>query len=199
MRRCSGSAPAGGGLDPADLGHRQGDEGRPPEMPRRRRRRTTSRSWSTSTCCWRCCGCGSARARRLGASRRRSSRRRQPMAARVQTGYVVAPAARPTASDLRAPSDGPKGRARILLVDDDERNLLALSEVLATARRRGHRHFGRGCAARAAQGRLRGHPARRVHARHGRLRDRRADPPARADRAHPDHLPVGGQQGRPST
>ena len=31
-------------------------------------------------------------------------------------------------------------------------------------------------------------PARRQHARHGRLRDRRADPPATSDRAHADHL-----------
>ena len=35
---------------------------------------------------------------------------------------------------------------------------------------------------------VRGHPARRQHAGHGRLRDGGADPPAEELRAHPDHL-----------
>ena len=63
------------------------------------------------------------------------------------------------------------------------------------ARRCGHRHLGADRAAPAAEGRLRGHPARRVHARDGRLRDRGARAPALADLAHPDHLPLGGEQG----
>ena len=67
-------------------------------------------------------------------------------------------------------------------------------------RARGHRRgrgrlVGRGGAAPSAQGRVRGHPARRLHARNGRLRDRPDHPRPRADQAHPDRLPVRGQQG----
>ena len=46
--------------------------------------------------------------------------------------------------------------------------------------------------------RLRGDPARRPDAGHGRLRDRRADQAARADAARPDHLPDRDHQGRAS-
>ena len=88
-----------------------------------------------------------------------------------------------------------RDRARILLVDDDERNLLALVRSARGRCRSGLRDLGRRCAAHAADGRFRGHPARRLHAGHGRLRDRQPDPRAPADGADPDHLPVGGQQG----
>ena len=79
----------------------------------------------------------------------------------------------------------------LLLVDDRPQNLLALEAILeplgqelvtADVRR------ARRCAP-AAPGRLRGHPARRPDAGHGRLRDRRADQAARADEHDPDHLP----------
>ena len=86
-------------------------------------------------------------------------------------------------------------RARVLLVDDDERNLLAVATRARGPRRSRARAVGRGSAAPPAQGRVRGHPARRLHARHGRLRDRPDHPQPRPDQGHPDRLPVGGQQG----
>ena len=86
-------------------------------------------------------------------------------------------------------------RARVLVVDDDERNLLAIRTVLEDLAEVEVAALGRRGAAPPAQGRVRGDPARRLHARHGRLRDRPDHPQPRADQAHPDRLPVGGQQG----
>ena len=83
----------------------------------------------------------------------------------------------------------------MLIVDDDERNLLAVQTVLEDLGEVVVAAFRRGGAAPPAEGRVRGHPARRLHARHGRLRDRPAHPQPRPDQAHPDRLPVGGQQG----
>ena len=62
-------------------------------------------------------------------------------------------------------------RPRVLVVDDDERNLLAISEVLDGHRRGRLRAIGRGGAAVPAQGRVRRHPARRADAGPRRLRD----------------------------
>ena len=78
----------------------------------------------------------------------------------------------------RQPSRRRRARARVLVVDDDEHNLLAIRTVLEDLAERRGRRLGRGGAAPPAQGRVRGDPARRLHARHGRLRDRPDHPRA---------------------
>ncbi len=75
------------------------------------------------------------------------------------------------------------GHARILLVDDDERNLMALTEVLKDLAEVVDGDVRPRRAAPAAEGRIRGHPARRLHARHGRLRNRQPDPRKREQTA----------------
>ena len=60
-------------------------------------------------------------------------------------------------------------RPRVLLVDDDERNLLAVQSILEDLGEVVTRKIGRGGASPPTEGRIRGHPARCLHARHGRL------------------------------
>jgi CheY-like chemotaxis protein len=57
-----------------------------------------------------------------------------------------------------------------------------------------HRGLGRTGPARHPARGLRGDPAGRPHARHGRLRGGGARPPARTLPRHPDHLPDGGRR-----
>ena len=59
---------------------------------------------------------------------------------------------------------------------------------------RGHRALRTRGAAAPARARVRRHPARRQHARHGRLRDGRHDPQPPADGPHADHLRHGLQR-----
>src|SRR5690606_33074601 len=99
------------GAHPADRGHRQGDEGRSPEMSRRRRvglhRQTRGHGFAARP---------PPRVDRPCESERRG---------RLGTGAGRDMSKRPVIS-----TNDDRTRARILLVDDDERNLLALSEVL---------------------------------------------------------------------
>jgi hypothetical protein len=52
----------------------------------------------------------------------------------------------------------------VLVVDDDDRNLLAIRTVIEDLAEVEVAHFGGGGAAPPAQGRVRGDPARRLHA-----------------------------------
>ena len=88
----------------------------------------------------------------------------------------------------RARHDG-ADKANILLVDDQPARLLSYEAILAGLGQNLVRGaLGPRSAAAAHGRRFRRHPARRQHAGHGRLRDRRADPPASALRENADHL-----------
>ena len=79
---------------------------------------------------------------------------------------------------------------KVLLVDDRPENLLALEAILAVLRPRpGPGQLRRRGAQGAADRRLRGDPAGRQHAGHGRPGDGRADQAPGADPGRPDHLP----------
>ncbi len=81
-------------------------------------------------------------------------------------------------------------QVNILMVDDTPNNLFVLEATLGDLGQNLVRgRLRRGGAATPAQRRLRADPDGRPDARHGRLRGRRADPPAGAHAAHPDHLP----------
>ena len=105
---------------------------------------------------------------------------------------------KPTSSTARSRAAAPRRRsARAGAGRRRRRAQSARHPNGARGPRRGRdRRVGRRGAAPPAQGRVRGDPARRLHARHGRLRDRPDHPRARADQAHPDRLPVRGQQGK---
>ena len=96
---------------PADRGHRQGDEGRPAEMPRRRAPPTTSPSRSTSICCSPCCGCGSGARKPTAARPRPRSQTR-----RVKRGRPPSPPTWPSTRKpwppWRQPRADPPGRRR---------------------------------------------------------------------------------------
>ena len=92
--------------------------------------------------------------------------------------------AAPTSTTL-GDDAGRRATPNILVVDDLPEKLLVFRTILeelgqniVTAR------SGEEALQRAARARVRGDPARRQHAGHGRLRDRRADPPAQRKSAH---------------
>ena len=150
------------GREPADhRGDRQGDEGRPREVHRGRAPGTTCPSRSTPSSCWRCCGPGCTAERRGTAADDAGAHDADEPTQRQHP-------------DRRRPA-GEAARLR----HASSRSWARTSSARARARRR---------CSRSCEQRVRGHPARRQHAGHGRPRDRRADPPAQAVRAHADHL-----------
>ena len=121
--------------------------------------------------------------------RRARALRRAPPAGRM-TDMSEAAAAHRAVAAARAPGAAPAAKAKILLVDDEQKSLYALEQLLAplgdellTA------PSGEEALQARAEARLRGDPARRAHARHRRLRDRADDPRPRALAPHADHLP----------
>ena len=80
-------------------------------------------------------------------------------------------------------------RANILIVDDRPDKLVVFRSILEElGQNLVVAPFRRGGAEGGAEDRVRGDPARRQHAGHGRLRDGGADPRPQAVGAHADHL-----------
>ena len=156
---------AGAGRPAADRGHRQGDEGRPAECLDAGASDYIAKPVDIDLLLallrvW--IGTTRSRTPAQGAGRAPADGGRMSDERRQTRSSPAEPSRSPTAPRLA----GRRRRApRVLVVDDDERNLLAIRTVLEDLAEVVVATFGRGGAAPPAQGRVRGHPARRLHAR----------------------------------
>ena len=142
----------------------------------------------------------SCRTRRRPSARRDAARRARAPASPTRASLPLGgdrAAARPTLVAGSRTSALTVSRCAVLLVDDRPRTCSRCEAVLEPLRPRARHGATSGEEALRAllRRRLRGDPARRPDAGHGRLRDRRADQAARAHAHDPDHLPDGDQQG----
>jgi PleD family two-component response regulator len=88
-------------------------------------------------------------------------------------------------------------KVNILLVDDQPARLMSYDAILSVlGQNLVHARSGTEALQRLMESGVRGHPARRQHAGHGRLRDGGDDPRAPAFREDADHLRDGGARDR---